>query len=85
MGGDKARRFGKMRRHLRDDRALHRTDVGYDGAAFEMRRNGLRDRAASADRRANDDEIGAGDGQRAILGDDVGKAEFGAATDDLRR
>ena len=74
-----------MRRHLRDDGAFHRADVGKNGALFQMRREASRDVAARADRRAHDDEIGSTNRLRIILCRNVGEAEFAGAADDLLR
>ena len=48
----------QMRRHVPHHRALDRADVGDDRARLEMGRDFLRDRAAGADRDAEDHEIG---------------------------
>ena len=65
-----------MRRHLADDRALDRADVGDDRAGLEERRNLLRDRPAGADRDAEDHEVGVPDGFRVGLQHAVDDAEF---------
>src|ERR1700676_634498 len=46
------------RRHLPDDRALDRADVGDNSTRFEESRDLLRDRATGADGNAEDDEVG---------------------------
>ena len=53
--------FRQMRRHVANDRALHRADIGDNCAGREMRADLLGDGAAGADRNADDDEIGAFD------------------------
>ena len=65
-----------MRRHVADDRALDRADVGDDRARLEMRRDLLRDRAAGADRDAEDDEVGVLDGFRIGLHHAIDDAEL---------
>ena len=57
--GTKCTPAGKMRRHVAQHRALDRADIGDDRAGLEMRPDLGRDRAAGADRNADDDEIGA--------------------------
>ena len=44
MGGDEMNARRQMRRHLADDGALDRADVGDDRAGFKERRDLLRDR-----------------------------------------
>jgi hypothetical protein len=65
-----------MRRDLRDNRALHRADVGENCARRKMRRDHACDLAASADRHAENDEIGARHGLREIGGRFIGYAEL---------
>ena len=55
--------------------ALDRADVGDDRARLQMRRDLLRDRAAGADRNADDDEIGAFDRRRVGLDHLIGNAQ----------
>ena len=59
--------------------ALDRADVGDDRAGLEMRADLPRDRAAGADRDADDDEIGALDRRRVGLDHLIGEAELGDA------
>ena len=68
-----------MRRHVPDDRALDRADVGDDRARLEMRRDLLRHRAAGADGNAEDDEVGVLDRFRIGLQHAIDDAEFGDA------
>ncbi len=70
---------GNVGRHVAQHRALDRADVGDGGARREMRTDLRRDRAAGADRHAEDDEIGAFD--RGCVGLDhlIGKPELGDA------
>jgi len=56
--------------------ALDRADIGNDRARLEMGCNLLRDRAAGADRNAQDDEIGVLGGLRVGLQDVIDNAEF---------
>ena len=77
MGRDEMNVIRQMRRHLADDRALDRADVGDDRAGFEERRDLLRDRPAGADRDAEDHEVGVLDGFRVGLQHAVDDAEFG--------
>ncbi len=66
----------QMRRHVPDHRALDRADVGDDRARLEVGSDFLRDRAAGADRDAEDDEIGAVGRFRIGRHDAVDDAEF---------
>ena len=69
----------KMRGHVADHRALDRADVGNGGAGRKMRADFLGDRAAGADRNADDDEIGALDRGGVGLDHLIGEAELGHA------
>ncbi len=65
----------QMRRHVLQHRGLDRADIRDDRAGLQVRRDVLRDRAASADRHAGDDEIGVLHGVGIGLGDAVRQAE----------
>ena len=67
----------QMRRHFADDGALDRADVGNDRAWFQERRDLLRDRAAGADRDAEDHEVGVLHRFRIALQHAIDDAEFG--------
>ena len=69
----------------RTHRALDRADVGDDRAGLQMRADLLGDRAAGADRNADDDEIGAFDRGGVGLDHLIGEAELGDALARLRR
>ena len=60
-------------------------DIGNRGAGLEMRADFLGDRAANADRNADDDEVGAFDGLGVGLRHLVGEAELDDALSRLRR
>ena len=77
MGRDEMNIARQMRRHLADDGALDRADVGHDRAGFEERCDLLSDRAAGADRDAEDHEVGVLDGFRVGLQHAVDDGEFG--------
>ena len=83
--GTKCDARGQMRRHVPHHGALDRADVGDDRARLQMRRDLLRDRAAGADRNAEDDEIGVPDRLRIALEHGIDDAEFGDARAGLRR
>lgn len=68
--------FRQVRRHIPDDGALDRADVGDDRAGFEMRGDLLRHRAAGADGNAEDDEIGVLHGFRIGRDDLIDDAEL---------
>ena len=51
---------GQHRRERRDDGSLDRTDVRYDRALSQRRRDGAPDRLIGADRRAKNDAIRVG-------------------------
>ena len=85
MGRHEMNGLRQMRAHVAHDRALDRTDIGNDRAGFEMRADLLGDRAANADRNADDDEIGAVDGLGVGLRHRVGEAELDDALSRLRR
>ena len=81
--GDRMRRHEmhagrQMRRHVPHHRALDRADIGDDRARLEMRRDLLRDRAAGADRDAEDDEVGVLHGFGIGFDHAVDDAEFAA-------
>ena len=67
--------FGHMRADIAHHGGFHRARVGENGAGFEMRRDLRRERAEGADRRAEDDEIGAADRIGGVLVYLIGKAE----------
>ena len=75
----------QMRSHVAHDRAFYRTDIGDDGAGRKMRADLLCDRAACADRDADDDQVGAFDRSGVAFHHLVGKAELGDAPARLRR
>ncbi len=75
----------QMRGHVAYHRALDRADVGDDRAFRKMRADLLGDRAADADRNAEDDEVGAFHRRGVGLDHLVGDAEFGDAPARLRR
>ena len=79
MRGHEMHARGQVRRHVAHDRALDRADVGHDRARLQMRADLGRDRAAGADRDADDDEIGAFDRRRIGLDHLIGDAELGDA------
>ena len=54
----------QMRRHIAHHRAFDRADIGHGRAGRQMRADLLGDRAAGADRNADDDEVGAFDARR---------------------
>ena len=88
--GDRMRRHEmhagrQMRRHVAHHRALDRADVGDDRARLEMGRDLLRDRAAGADRDAEDDEIGVLGGFRIGLDHAIDNAELHYPRAGLRR
>ena len=56
--GHEMRGRRQMRRHVPDDRALDRADVGDDRARRKMSADLLGDRTAGADGNAEDDEVG---------------------------
>jgi hypothetical protein len=62
MGGHEMHAGGDVRLHLAEDRGLDRADVADCRAGLQRARNLGGDRAAGADRNAQDDEIGAADG-----------------------
>ena len=74
-----------MRAHVPHDHALHRADVGDDGASLEMWRDLFGDSAANADGNADDDEIGALNRLRAGLDNLVGNSKLGDDFACLRR
>ncbi len=59
MAGHQMDALRQVRLDRGDHRALHRADIGHDGAGLQMRRHGLRDRAHRAHRHAEHDEVGA--------------------------
>ena len=75
----------QMRAHVAHDRALHRAHVGDDRAGRELRTDFLRDRAANADRHADDDEISAFDRFGIGLHHLIGDAELDDARPRLGR
>ena len=76
MRGHEVDAGGQVRRHVANDRAFDRADVGDDGAGLEMRADLGRDRAAGADRDADDHEVGVLR-RFGVGGDDlVGEAEL---------
>ena len=77
MGGHEVHAGGNVRRHCAQHRAFDRADVGYDRARRQMRADLGGDRAAGADRNADDDEIGAFDGRRIGFDHLIGEAELG--------
>ena len=79
MGRNEMHAGGQMRGHVAHDRALDRADIGNDRAGLEMGRDLLGDLAAGADRRADDDEIGAGDRRGVGFDHLIGETEFGDA------
>ena len=83
--GTKCTVFGRCGRHVAHHRALDRADVGDDRAGRKMRADLLGDRAAGADRNADDDEVGAFDRGGVGLDHLIGDAEFGDAPARLRR
>ena len=70
----------QMRAHVTHHRAFDGADVGHGCARRQMRADFLCYRAASADRNADNDEVGAFNGGRAGLHDLIGDAEFGYAS-----
>ncbi len=58
MAGDEMHALGHVRGHVAQHRALDRADVGQDGARLQARRHRLGERAAGADGRAEDHEVG---------------------------
>ena len=88
--GDRVRRHEMRKRrqirgHVLDHRTFDRADIGDDRARLEMGCDLLRDRAAGADRNAEDDEVGVLDGFRIGLGHGIDNAEFGDPRAGLRR
>ena len=75
----------QMRSHVAHDRALDRADIGDDRAGRKVRADLGGDRAAGADRNADDDEVGAFDRLGVGLDHLVGEAELGDAPARLRR
>ena len=71
------------RRQRRNDGALDRTDVRYDGALLQRRRDGAPDRLVGADRSAENDAIGVVDGASQIVSDEVAKPQGLRALQDL--
>ena len=69
----------------RTHRGLDRADIGDGRAGLQMRADLRGDRAAGADRNADDDEIGAGDRRGVGLDDLIGKAKLGDAPPRRRR
>ena len=69
-----------MRRDGRDNRDFHRSDIGDDRAGFQMRADRFGDLAHRADRRAEDDQIGSGDGFGRRLRNSIGDGDFAEAT-----
>ena len=59
MAGDEMHALGHVGPHVAQHRALDRADVGQDGARAQVRTHRLRERAAGADGRAEDHEVGA--------------------------
>ena len=68
-----------MRSHVAHDCAFDRADIGNRRAARQMRADLGGDLAAGADRHADDDEVGAGDGGGIAFYDLIGEAELGDA------
>ena len=66
---------GQRRRERRNDGSLHRTDVRYDRALSQRRRDGAPDRLIGADRRAQNDAVRLAYGARQIIGDEVAKPQ----------
>ena len=66
-----------MRAHVAQHRAFDRADVGDNGVRREMRSDLLGDRAAGADRNADDDQIGALDCGGVGFHHLIGEPEFG--------
>ncbi len=58
MAGNEMHALRHVRGDIAHDGGLHRADIGQDGAGLQSRRDLLGDRAAEADRYAQDDEIG---------------------------
>jgi hypothetical protein len=77
MGRNEMNVIRQMRCHLANDRGLDRTDIGHDRAGLEERRDLLRDRSASADRNAEDHEVGVRNRFRVGFQHAVDDAEFG--------
>ena len=66
----------KMRHHLAHHGALDRADIGDDRARREVILDFPGDRAAGADRDAEDDKIGAAGGLRIAVDHAIGNAEL---------
>ena len=76
MRGNEMHGRRQMRRHVPDDRALDRADVGDDRARREMSADLLGDRTAGADGNAEDDEVGVLDRFGVGLDHGIDDAEF---------
>ena len=82
--GDRMRRHEmhagrQVRSHVAHDGGLDRTDIGDDCAALKLRGNLFGDFTTDADRRADDDEIGARGSGAVALDHLVGQTELGDA------
>ena len=76
MGGHETDARRQMRRHSRDDRALHRAHIGDNAAGLEMGTDDFGNGSIGADRHTENAKIGVSPGGGEVCLGPVGEAEF---------